>query len=135
MKVMKIIVEKQRKWFEEGEVLKPMIYKNISEVVGVDISTISRVVNSKYVQTEYGVYSLRYFFTSGLESENGEEISNQVIKQRVKDIIAEENPQHPLNDDRIAEILKQEGIHIARRTVAKYREHLGIPIARMRRKV
>ena len=135
MKVMKIIVERQRTWFEEGESLKPMIYKDISEVVGVDISTISRVVNSKYVQTEFGVHSLRYFFTSGLESENGEDISNQVVKQRVRDIIATEPPQDPLNDDKIADILKQEGIHIARRTVAKYREQLGLPIARMRRKV
>ena len=135
MKVMKIIVERQRTWFEEGESLKPMIYKDISEVVGVDISTISRVVNSKYVQTEFGVYSLRYFFTSGLESENGEDISNQVVKQRVKDIITSEPPHDPLNDDKIADILKQEGIHIARRTVAKYREQLGLPIARMRRKV
>ncbi len=135
MKVMKIIVERQRTWFEEGESLKPMIYKDISEVVGVDISTISRVVNSKYVQTEFGVHSLRFFFTSGLESENGEDVSNQVVKQRVKDIIAAEPPQNPLNDDKIADILKQEGIHIARRTVAKYREQLGLPIARMRRKV
>ncbi len=135
MKVMNIIVEKQRTWFEEGESLKPMIYKDISEVVGVDISTISRVVNSKYVQTEFGVYSLRYFFTSGLESENGEDVSNQVVKQRVKDIIAAEPPNDSLNDDKIADILKQEGIHIARRTVAKYREQLGLPIARMRRKI
>jgi len=135
MKVMKIIVEKQRQWFEEGESLKPMIYKNISEIVGVDISTISRVVNSKYVQTEFGVHSLRFFFTSGLESDNGEDISNQVVKQRVKDIIAAEHPQDPLNDDKIAEMLKQEGIRIARRTVAKYREQIGLPIARMRRKV
>ena len=135
MKVMKIIVEKQRQWFEEGEVLKPMIYKDISEVVGVDISTISRVVNSKYVQSEFGVFSLRYFFTSGLESESGEDISNQVVKQRVKDIIAGENSQDPFNDDKIADMLKQEGIRIARRTVAKYREKLNLPIARMRRKV
>jgi len=135
MKVIKIIVEKQRKWFEEGETLKPMIYKDISEVVGVDISTISRVVNSKYVQTEFGVHSLRFFFTSGLESDNGEDISNQVVKKRVKDIIAAENTQNPLNDDKIAEILKQDGIRIARRTVAKYREQIGLPIARMRRKV
>jgi RNA polymerase sigma-54 factor len=135
MKVMKIIVEKQRQWFEEGESLRPMIYKDISEVVGVDISTISRVVNSKYVQTEFGVHSLRFFFTSGLESEGGEDISNQVVKQRVKDIITGEDPQNPLNDDKIADILKQEGIRIARRTVAKYREQISLPIARMRRKV
>jgi RNA polymerase sigma-54 factor len=135
IKVMKIIVERQKTWFEEGESLKPMIYKDISESVGVDISTISRVVNSKFVQTEFGVHSLRFFFTSGLESENGEDISNQVVKQRVKDIIAAENPQDPLNDDKIADILKLEGIRIARRTVAKYREQTGLPIARMRRKV
>jgi len=135
MKVMKIIVEKQRDWFDEGESLKPMIYKDISEIVGVDISTISRVVNSKYVQTEFGVHSLRFFFTSGLESDNGEDISNQVVKQRVKDIIAAEDPQNPLNDDKIAEMLKQDGIRIARRTIAKYREQIGLPIARMRRKV
>jgi RNA polymerase sigma-54 factor len=135
MKVMRAIIEKQRQWFEEGEILKPMIYKDVSEVVGVDISTISRVVNSKYVQTEFGVYPLRFFFTSGLESENGEDISNQSVKRRVKEIIASENPQDPMNDDKIADILKQEGIRIARRTVAKYREQLGLPIARMRRKV
>ena len=135
MKVMRIIVERQRTWFEEGESLKPMIYKDISEIVGVDISTISRVVNSKYVQTEFGVHSLRFFFTSGLESDNGEDVSNQVVKKRVKDIIEVEPPLDPLNDDKIADILKQEGIRIARRTVAKYREQLGLPIARMRRKV
>jgi RNA polymerase sigma-54 factor len=135
MKVMRAIIEKQRQWFEEGETLKPMIYKDVSEVVGVDISTISRVVNSKYVQTEFGVYPLRFFFTSGLESDNGEDVSNQAVKQRVKEIIASENPQDPMNDDKIADILKQEGIRIARRTVAKYREQLGLPIARLRRKV
>ena len=135
MKVMKIIVERQRTWFEEGESLKPMIYKDISEIVGVDISTISRVVNSKYVQTEFGVHSLRFFFTSGLESDNGEDVSNQVVKQRVKEIIETEPPQDPMNDDKIADVLKLGGIRIARRTVAKYREQLGLPIARMRRKV
>jgi len=135
LKVMRVIVDKQRLWFTEGETLKPMIYKDISEVVGVDISTISRVVNSKYVQTEFGVYSLRFFFTSGLESENGEDVSNQEVKQRVRDIIAAEEAKHPLNDDKIAEMLKQGGLRIARRTVAKYREQLGLPIARLRKKV
>jgi RNA polymerase sigma-54 factor len=135
LKVMKVIVDKQRLWFTEGEILKPMIYKDISEIVGVDISTISRVVNSKYVQTEFGVHSLRFFFTSGLESEGGDDVSNQEVKQRVKDIISGEDSIHPLNDDKIAELLKQSGLHIARRTVAKYREQLGLPIARLRRKV
>lgn len=135
LKVMHSIVDRQRQWFESGEVLKPMIYKDISGVVGVDISTISRVVNSKYVQTEFGVFALRHFFTSGLESDNGEDISNSVVKDRVKEIIGNESPDDPLNDDKIAEILKQEGIRIARRTVAKYREQLSLPIARLRKKI
>lgn len=135
LKVMRVIVDKQRHWFEEGEVLKPMIYKDVAEIVGVDISTISRVVNSKFVQTEFGVYSLKYFFTSSLDSASGEGISNQTVKQRVKEIISEEDPADPLNDDRIADIFRKEGIVIARRTVAKYREQLGLPIARLRRKI
>jgi RNA polymerase sigma-54 factor len=92
-------------------------------------------VNSKYVQTEYGVFSLKYFFTSALESSSGEGISNQTVKQRVKEIISAEDPAHPLNDDKIADIFKKEGIVIARRTVAKYREQLGIPIARLRKQL
>ncbi len=135
LKVMHSIVERQRQWFDSGEVLKPMIYKDISGVVGVDISTISRVVNSKYVQTEFGVFPLRHFFTSGLESDNGEDISNSVVKDRVKEIIANELSDDPLNDDKIADMLKQEGIRIARRTVAKYREQLSLPIARLRKKI
>lgn len=135
LKVMKAIVEKQRQWFEEGEILRPMIYKDIAEQVGVDISTISRVVNSKYAQTEFGVYSLKEFFTSGLETESGEDVSNRMIKQRIRDIIAVEDPQKPLNDDKIAAMLAAEGVRIARRTVAKYREQLGLPIARLRKKI
>ncbi len=135
LKVMRAIVERQRHWFEEGEGLRPMIYKDIAEVVGVDISTISRVVNSKFVQTEFGVFPLRYYFTSGLESDSGEDVSNFAVKQRVKEIVSSEDPNEPLNDDRIADILKQDGIRIARRTVAKYREQLGLPIARLRTKI
>ncbi len=135
LKVMHSILDRQRQWFERGEVLKPMIYKDISGIVGVDISTISRVVNSKYVQTEFGVFPLRHFFTSGLESDNGEDVSNPVVKDRVKESIGNESQDEPLNDDKIAEILKQEGIRIARRTVAKYREQLSLPIARLRKKI
>jgi RNA polymerase sigma-54 factor len=135
LKVMRAIVERQKLWFSEGEVLKPMIYKDVAEVVGVDISTISRVVNSKYVQTEFGVHSLKRFFTSGLETESGEDVSNQVIKQRIKDIIEAEDPKKPLNDDKIAAMVGGQGVKIARRTVAKYREQMGIPIARMRKKI
>ena len=135
LKVMRAIVERQRQWFEEGEVLKPMIYKNIAEVVGVDISTISRVVNSKYVQTEFGVFSLKNFFTSGLATDSGEDVSNRMIKQRIKEIIATEDPKKPLNDDKIAAMIGAEGVRIARRTVAKYREQLSVPIARLRKKI
>jgi RNA polymerase sigma-54 factor len=135
LKVMRAIVARQRQWFEEGEVLKPMIYKDIAEVVGVDISTISRVVNSKYAQTEFGVYSLKQFFTSGLETESGEDVSNQMIKLRIKEIISTEDSKKPLNDDKIAAMIGAEGVKIARRTVAKYREQLAIPIARLRKKV
>ncbi|MCX6133522.1 MAG: RNA polymerase factor sigma-54 [Ignavibacteriales bacterium] len=135
LKVMRAIVARQRHWFEHGEVLKPMIYKDIAEVVGVDISTISRVVNSKYVQTEFGVHSLKQFFTSGLETDSGEDVSNQTIKLRIKDIIAAEDTKKPLNDDKIAAMVGGEGVKIARRTVAKYREQLGIPIARLRKKI
>jgi RNA polymerase sigma-54 factor len=135
LKVMRAIVARQREWFEAGEVLKPMIYKDIAEVVGVDISTISRVVNSKYVQTEFGVHSLKEFFTSGLETESGEDVSNKMIKQRIKDIISTEDSKKPLNDDKIAAMVGGEGVKIARRTVAKYREQMGIPIARLRKKI
>ena len=135
LKVMRSIVDRQRLWFTEGEVLKPMIYKDVAEVVGVDISTISRVVNSKYVQTEFGVHSLKRFFTSGLETESGEDVSNQVIKRRIKDIIEAEDSKKPLNDDKIAAMVGGQGVKIARRTVAKYREQMSIPIARMRKKI
>jgi RNA polymerase sigma-54 factor len=135
LKVMRAIVDRQHQWFEEGEVLKPMIYKDIAEVVGVDISTISRVVNSKYVQTEFGVFSLKNFFTSGLETNSGEDVSNRMIKQRIKEIIATEDPKKPLNDDKIAAMIGAEGVRIARRTVAKYREQLSVPIARLRKKI
>lgn len=135
LKVMRAIVDRQREWFDDGETLKPMIYKDIAEVVGVDISTISRVVNSKYVQTEFGVYSLKHFFTSGIETASGEDLSNQVVKQKVKELIAGEDPKNPLNDDKIAELLRNDGIKLARRTVAKYREQLGLPIARLRKSI
>lgn len=135
LKVMRVIVDRQREWFEDGETLKPMIYKDVAEVVTVDISTISRVVNSKYVQTEFGVFSLKHFFTSGIETTTGEDLSNLVVKQKVKEMIAAEDPGNPLNDDKIAELLQNEGIKLARRTVAKYREQLGLPIARMRKTI
>ena len=135
MRVMRAIIDRQREFFETGENLKPMIYKVIAEVIGMDISTISRVVNGKYVQMEYGVYELRHFFSDKLTTTTGEEISNKEVKKKIKEIIETENSDHPLSDDRIAELLNQGGLNIARRTVAKYREAMKIPVARLRRKI
>ena len=135
MRVMRAIVEKQRDFFETGGNLRPMIYKDIAELIGMDISTISRVVNGKYVQTEYGVYELRHFFSDKLTTSTGEEVSNKEVKKTIKEIIEQENPDHPLSDDRIAEMLNKQGLNIARRTVAKYRESMKIPVARLRRQI
>jgi RNA polymerase sigma-54 factor len=135
LKVMHAIVDRQREFFESGEGLRPMIYKDIAEVIGMDISTISRVVNGKYVQCEFGVFELRYFFSDKLSTASGEDISNKEVKKRIKEIIEAENQQEPLSDDTIASMLKGEGVNIARRTVAKYREAMKIPVARLRRTI
>ncbi|MDR3666641.1 MAG: RNA polymerase factor sigma-54 [Ignavibacteriaceae bacterium] len=136
MKIMRAIVERQYEFFERGpKFLKPMIYKDIAEEIMMDISTISRVVNGKYVQSPMGVHELKYFFSEGLTTDSGEEVSNKHIKERLKEIIDEEDKNNPLSDDRLAEILNEEGIHIARRTVAKYREQLKLPIARLRKEL
>jgi len=135
LKVMRAIVEKQRTFFETGENLRPMIYKDIAEMIGMDISTISRVVNGKYVQTEYGVFELRHFFSDKLTTSSGEEISNKEVKKTIREIIEQEDSNRPLSDDRIAEMLNEDGLNIARRTVAKYREAMKIPVARLRRKI
>jgi RNA polymerase sigma-54 factor len=135
MKVMRAIVEKQREFFETGEALRPLIYRDIADVIMMDISTISRVVNGKYVQTEHGVFELRYFFSDKLTTTGGEEVSNKEVKKTIRSIIEAEDPHRPLSDDRIAEMLKADGLHIARRTVAKYREAMKIPVARLRRNI
>ncbi len=135
LKVMRAIIDKQRTFFETGEGLRPMIYKDIAEVIGMDISTISRVVNGKYAQTEFGVYELRHFFSDKLTTSTGEEVSNKEVKKTIKEIIDAEDADHPMSDDRIAEILNERGLNIARRTVAKYREAMKIPVARLRRKL
>jgi RNA polymerase sigma-54 factor len=135
LKVMRAIVEKQRTFFETGEGLRPMIYKDIAETISMDISTISRVVNSKFVQTDYGVFSLRHFFSDSISTQDGEEVSNKEVKKKLKDLIDAEDPLHPLSDLRIAQILNEQGLNIARRTVAKYREAMMIPVARLRRKL
>lgn len=134
---MHAIMEMQRSYFLTGDEtqLKPMILKDIAEKVGLDISTISRVANSKYVQTPYGTFLLKTFFSEGITNNEGEEISTHEIKKILKDCIGSENKQKPLTDEEIMIILKEKGYPIARRTVAKYREQLGIPVARMRKEV
>jgi RNA polymerase sigma-54 factor len=136
LKTMHAIVDLQKDFFEKGpEFIKPMIMKDVAEVIEMDISTVSRVVNGKYVQTDYGVFELKYFFNEGMETLDGENMSTLRIKEQLKEIIAKENPDKPHSDDKLAELLKKKGIPIARRTVAKYREQLDIPIARLRRKI
>ena len=132
---MKAIMDYQRDFFltgDEGK-LKPMILKDISEMVGLDVSTISRVANSKYVQTAYGTFQLKYFFSEGLVNDEGEEVSTREVKKIVRDSVENEDKANPLNDDELTAILKEKGYTIARRTVAKYREQLGIPVARLRK--
>ena len=136
LKIMRAILEKQYEFFDKGaKFLKPMIYKDIAEEIQMDISTISRVVNGKYVQSPMGIHELKYFFSEGLATDSGEEVSNKHIKERIKEIISGESKKEPYSDDKIAEIINEEGIHIARRTVAKYRESLRIPVARLRREI
>jgi len=134
MKIMRAIFEKQHEFFEYGtKALKPMIYKDIADEIIMDISTISRVVNGKYVQSPVGIHELKYFFSEGLSTDEGSEISNKHIKELLKEIVDNESKKFPYNDDKITKILKDKGIHIARRTVAKYREQLNIPVARLRK--
>jgi RNA polymerase sigma-54 factor len=136
LKVMAAIVELQEDFFRHGEGhLRPMILKDVAERIGMDISTISRVVNGKYVQTEWGVYELKYYFSEGLTTDSGEEVSNKEVKALIERIIADEDKARPLSDQRIAEMLEAQGIEIARRTVTKYREQQGIPVARLRKEI
>ncbi|MFZ5947451.1 MAG: RNA polymerase factor sigma-54 [Stygiobacter sp.] len=134
MKIMQAILEKQYEFFESGpKFLKPMIYKDIADIIGMDISTISRVVNGKYVQSPQGIHELKYFFSEGLSTDSGEEVSNKHIKELIKEICENESKDAPYSDDKIASILQERGFHVARRTVAKYREALKIPVARLRK--
>lgn len=136
LKVVETIVKKQREFFEKGkEYIKPMILKDVADEINMDISTVSRVTNGKYVQTEWGIFELKYFFSEGIRTEDGEDVSNRRIKQLIKEIIEQEDPKKPLNDQKIVEILQEKGYKLARRTVAKYREQMGIPVSRLRRKI
>ena len=134
---MEAILEYQKDFFEdEDEVkLKPMILKDIAEKTNLDISTISRVANSKYVQTPSSIYSLKHFFSEGMVNEDGEEVSTREIKKILKDVVGNENKKKPVTDEKLAELLKDKGYRIARRTVAKYREQLKIPVARLRKEL
>lgn len=136
MKIMRAILERQYEFFEKGpKLLKPMIYKDIAEEIMMDISTISRVVNGKYVQSPMGIHELKYFFSEGLSTDSGEEVSNKHIRERLREIIEVEDKKAPHSDDKLAELLNAEGIHIARRTIAKYREQLKLPVARLRKQM
>ncbi len=134
---MNAILRYQYAYFETGDEtrLKPMILKDIAEQVGLDISTISRVANSKYVQTEFGVIPLKFFFSEGIQTEDGEEVSSREVKKILKDAIEAEDKRKPLPDEKLMEILKEKGYTIARRTVAKYREQMNIPVARLRKEI
>ena len=134
---MNAILEYQQEYFYEGDEIqmRPMILKDIADVTGLDISTISRVVNSKYIQTHFGIYPLKYFFSEGMQTESGEEVSTREIKKILQDCIDKEDKRKPLTDDRLSVILNEKGYQIARRTVAKYREQLSLPVARLRKEL
>jgi RNA polymerase sigma-54 factor len=134
---MNAILEYQQEYFIDGDEtrLKPMILKDVAEMTGLDISTVSRVANSKYIQTHFGIYPLKFFFSEGLQTDSGEEVSTREIKRILQDCIDNEQKRHPLTDERLTEILQEKGYQIARRTVAKYREQLNIPVARLRKEI
>ncbi|MFN7313410.1 MAG: RNA polymerase factor sigma-54 [Bacteroidota bacterium] len=134
---MNAILEMQYEYFIEGDEtkLRPMILKDIADKVSLDISTISRVANSKYIQTDFGVIPLKFFFSEGITTDDGEEVSSREVKKILKDAIEAEDKRKPLPDEKLMEILKEKGYNIARRTVAKYREQLNIPVARLRKEI
>ncbi len=134
---MNAIINYQQEYFISGEEtkLRPMILKDIADMTGLDVSTISRVANSKYIQTNFGIFPLKYFFSEGMQTESGEEVSTREIKKILQNCVEGEDKRHPLTDDHLAEMLNDKGYHIARRTIAKYREQLNIPVARMRKEL
>ena len=134
---MNAIMEFQKEYFLTGDEtkLRPMILKDIAEIVNLDISTISRVANSKYVQTPYGTFLLKTFFSESLTTDTGEEVSTREVKKILQDAVDGESKKRPLTDEKLANLLKEKGYQIARRTVAKYREQLNIPVARLRKQL
>lgn len=137
IKTMNAIMQFQYDFFLDGDErkLRPMILKDIADTVGMDISTVSRVANSKYVQTEFGTFLLKSFFSEGIQTESGEEVSNREVKKILEECISTEDKRRPLADEKLADILKEKGYNIARRTIAKYREQLNIPVARLRKEL
>ena len=137
LNTMKAIVRLQHAFFmeEEEHKLKPMVLKYVAEEIGMDVSTVSRIVNNKSVQTDFGIYPLKFFFTEAITTDSGEDVSNRAVKKAIADIIQEENKQQPYADEKIAALLKAQGYPVARRTVAKYREQLHIPVARLRKEL
>ena len=137
LQTMKSIVEFQREFFNTGDIekLQPMILKDIADRIGMDISTVSRVANSKYVQTDFGIFSLKEFFSEGIQTESGEEVSNKEVKAILQTMIDGESKKRPLTDEKLTDMLNEKGYNIARRTVAKYREQLGIQVARLRKEI
>jgi RNA polymerase sigma-54 factor len=135
--VMETIMEYQMEFFLTGDetTLRPMILKDIAERTGLDISTVSRVANSKFVQTEFGTYRLKFFFSESLSTESGEEVSTREVKKILSNLIEGESKKKPLSDEKLTELLQEKGYNIARRTVAKYREQLNIPVARLRKEL
>ena len=134
---MQAIVDYQRDYFIDGDEtnLKPMVLKDIAEMTGFDISTISRVVNSKYIETHFGIYSLKYFFSEGLENQEGEEVSTRELKKVLQECVDNEDKRKPLTDDELVDMMSDKGYKVARRTIAKYRDQLGIPKARLRKEL
>jgi RNA polymerase sigma-54 factor len=137
MRTMQAIIDFQYDYFLEGDELKlrPMILKDIAERINMDISTVSRVVSSKAIQTDFGIFPLKYFFSEGISTDSGEEVSSREVKLIIKELIDGEDKNKPFSDEKIEEILNQKGYNIARRTVAKYREQLNIPVARLRKEM
>ena len=136
LKTMVCIANRQKDFFlSQGDdtKLRPMILKDVADEIGMDISTVSRVANSKYVQTDFGIYQLKYFFSEGISTESGEEVSNKEVKRILRELIENEDRKKPLSDDRLTQLLNERGYNIARRTVAKYREQMGLNVARLRK--
>lgn len=136
LKVMRAIVKRQKEFFfTNGEMIKPMFEKDIAYDINMDLSTVSRTVRNKYVQTDFGTFELKYFFSNSIQTESGEDVSSKIVKEKIKELIDGENKSNPYSDDRITQIINEAGFTIARRTIAKYREAMKIPKATLRRKI